>query len=170
MLSLIEDYSQMEFLDIGHGTIWRASVCFIEYDEFDILRQLNDDERVNYALFNHRLPFAGEVIKLPKTQIVSDNFDNVIEPTFHISAFPNPVRNSNVTVELNNFDIKRPNLLPVVKIFNIKGQLLKASSMENKVYVWDRKDTNGREVSSGIYFIKVTDNDISQTKKIIITK
>ena len=168
--SLIEEYPHLDFSDHWNGLVWQASVCFIEYDEFEILRQLNNDDRVLRSDFVNGLP--GIMINwfLPQQPPVSDKSEYAIKPIFTVSTYPNPVWKSNVTIKINNSDIKRPNLLPVVKIFNIKGQLLKSSTMVNEAYVWDRKDTNGRDVSSGIYFIKVTDNDISQTKKIIITK
>ncbi|MEW6686281.1 MAG: FG-GAP-like repeat-containing protein [Candidatus Edwardsbacteria bacterium] len=67
--------------------------------------------------------------------------------------------------------------LPVVcdvylKVYNVNGQLVKTLSNENKnpgVYkvIWDGKDDLGRQVSSGIYFIRLEAGDFSSTKKVL---
>ncbi len=59
-----------------------------------------------------------------------------------------------------------------VKIFNIKGQLvrnLSNSSKEQDIF-WDGKDNKGKEVSTGIYIIKFSSNKQTIYKKVLKVK
>ncbi|MBI9032432.1 T9SS type A sorting domain-containing protein [bacterium] len=85
--------------------------------------------------------------------------------------YPNPF-NPETTIEFNN---------PVqgqvsVNIYNLKGQLVKSLLKDNlnqgvhKV-IWRGNDSNDKQVSSGVYFYKISSgNNKSVTKKIILMK
>jgi hypothetical protein len=122
---------------------------------------------------------------------VWDNTDNIIKDrrdTYHVSLtkdntsiietnqiittnYPNPF-NPETTIEFNN---------PVqgqvsVNIYNLKGQLVKSLLQDNlsqgvhKV-IWQGRDSNDKQVSSGVYFYKISSgNNKSVTKKIILMK
>ncbi len=62
-----------------------------------------------------------------------------------------------------------------LKVYNILGQLVKTLVDEEKPpggyqVIWDAKDQNGEEVSSGIYFYKLKAKDYTETKKMILLK
>jgi hypothetical protein len=62
-----------------------------------------------------------------------------------------------------------------LEIFNIKGQKVFASRLEEKAagkhsYVWNGRDNNGNPCASGVYFCKIQYNNISVSKKLILMK
>lgn len=63
-----------------------------------------------------------------------------------------------------------------LEIYNAKGQIIKAlfdgsiSADEVSVFVWDGRDNDGAEVSSGMYFYKLTTTTETYTKKMIMMK
>lgn len=73
-----------------------------------------------------------------------------------------------------NFGI--PNYSKVsLKVFNVKGQLVKTLVSEIKQAglhsaKWDGTDSNGNLVSSGIYFYKLEANNFSKTMKMTFLK
>ncbi|MDY0151657.1 MAG: carboxypeptidase regulatory-like domain-containing protein [Candidatus Cloacimonas sp.] len=84
--------------------------------------------------------------------------------------FPNPF-NPETTIAYSVKDAS-----PVsIQIYNVKGQLVK--TLENSVkeagnhtVVWNGKDSNGRAVSSGVYYYKMNAGKYSSTKKMIMMK
>ena len=95
------------------------------------------------------------------------------EPEFEpgvLYAFPNPVFSGEI---LNiAFSLSDQNDFSV-KIYNIKGQLIKeidhGNNQSGMVY-WFLKDENNKRVSSGLYFIKVKSGNIILTKKVVVIK
>jgi hypothetical protein len=62
-----------------------------------------------------------------------------------------------------------------LKVYNILGQLVKTLVNEEKLpggyqVIWDAKDQNGEEVSSGIYFYRFESGKYVETKKMILLK
>jgi hypothetical protein len=62
-----------------------------------------------------------------------------------------------------------------LKVYNILGQVVKTLVDEPKSagtyqVIWDGKDQNGEEVSSGIYFYRLKAQDYEETKKMILLK
>ncbi len=84
--------------------------------------------------------------------------------------FPNPF-NPETTIA---YSVKEAS--PVnIEIYNVKGQLVKTLVNEvqeagNHSIVWKGTDNNGRSVSSGIYYYKMTAGKFSSTKKMIMMK
>ena len=90
--------------------------------------------------------------------------------------YPNPVRTSttisfslprNIATDLHG--------LTRIKIYNIKGQLVKKCEVRNakcgmNSMVWDGKDENGEPVANGIYFYKLSTDKKSITKKMILLR
>lgn len=114
----------------------------------------------------------------------NNNFDYVLTPRvtnendvtlpvingISISNYPNPF-NPTTTIAFNlstNDNIS-------LDIYNIKGQKVKnlykgyASTGTHKI-VWDGRDNNGNEVSSGIYFTKISGQHSSAFNKMILMK
>ncbi|MDD4156552.1 MAG: T9SS type A sorting domain-containing protein [Candidatus Cloacimonetes bacterium] len=96
--------------------------------------------------------------------------DVVNEASLSISSYPNPVKDLvHIALKLhNNTQLK-------IEIFNIKGQKVKTLFNEecksgDKLITWDTKDDNDKLVSSGVYFYKVSFDNLSQMKKMLIMR
>ena len=64
-----------------------------------------------------------------------------------------------------------------IRIYNLKGQLVKQLSIFNSQLNWEQssikwngKDENGRELSNGIYFYQLQTGDYVETKKMVILR
>ena len=59
-----------------------------------------------------------------------------------------------------------------IKVYSIKGQIVKRmNTIDGKAgqneLVWDGRDTQGRIVSNGLYFIQVQTQDWSRAQKVL---
>jgi hypothetical protein len=99
----------------------------------------------------------GGLIPIPDKAIISSNYPNPFNPSTTIA-----------------YSIPKDGFVRI-GIYNIKGQKVKDlcnSDMlrgHHKV-LWDGKDANHRNVSSGIYFVKLQASGISSTRKIMLMK
>ncbi len=86
-----------------------------------------------------------------------------------LKIYPNPVRNNRVY-----FDVKSAEPLTKVSLYNIKGQkvteLVFDQNKRDQLFNWDKRDSKGQSVSSGIYFLKVSNSKSAKTEKFIIFK
>ncbi|MFW5628129.1 MAG: choice-of-anchor J domain-containing protein, partial [Candidatus Cloacimonadaceae bacterium] len=86
------------------------------------------------------------------------------------SNYPNPF-NPETTI---GFSVKENG--PVsVSVYNVKGQLVRnlvndVRAAGNHSVVWNGKDNNGRDVSSGVYYYKMNAGKYSSTKKMVLMK
>lgn len=105
-----------------------------------------------------RLPvqeFDGPI--LPETYAMSQNTPNPFNPSTSIDfALPTAAKTK-------------------IEVFNILGQKVKTLVDEyltagNKRVEWDGTDDRGSAVASGIYLYKMTANDFTQTKKMMLMK
>ncbi|MCK4359350.1 MAG: right-handed parallel beta-helix repeat-containing protein [Candidatus Cloacimonetes bacterium] len=87
--------------------------------------------------------------------------------------YPNPFSNS------TNISFNKPTNIREkiqIKIYNIKGQLIKQFKIKNaktkmNIVSWNGKDENGNSLSNGIYLYRLeTDNYKSKIKKMILIK
>ncbi len=87
--------------------------------------------------------------------------------------YPNPFSTS-TTISFNL--ATKSHEKPRIKIYNIKGQLVRIlTPMTNDQcqmtnIVWDGRDENGKELSSGIYFYKLSTEDKTIVKRMIILR
>jgi len=99
----------------------------------------------------------GNTVGIFNNTISSENPD--------ISIFPNPFNNSfNINFTVSN------NSKTIIKLFDILGKNVK--NIENAALlpgIYDYK-VNASELSSGIYFIKFSINDITYFKKVVLLK
>ncbi|MCK4696574.1 MAG: gliding motility-associated C-terminal domain-containing protein, partial [Candidatus Cloacimonetes bacterium] len=113
-----------------------------------------------------------------KVEMDNGETDYNILPSVNIKLkqnFPNPFnpsgagRSPGTTI---SFDI--PNGIQEefkLKIYNIKGQLVKSFKSETNFVVWDGKNLNGKTVSNGLYFYRLeSKNYESKAKKMILLK
>jgi hypothetical protein len=99
--------------------------------------------------------------------------DNIIvqnPAVFLHKNYPNPF-NPTTTI---NYSLKE-NVKVSLKIYNIKGQLVKTLVNDIKPagehsIIWDGRDYNGNRVSSGIYFYKLKAGDFQKVRKMILLK
>ncbi|MEA3475472.1 MAG: T9SS type A sorting domain-containing protein [Candidatus Cloacimonadota bacterium] len=85
--------------------------------------------------------------------------------------YPNPFSTS-TTISFSATDLHRS---AQIKIYNIKGQLVKnfefrIPNSELIKVVWDGRDENGKELSNGIYFYKLSTEDKTIVKRMIILR
>lgn len=97
--------------------------------------------------------------------------DTMVKDGFNLSNYPNPFNpetniSYNITlagyVELSIYNTKGQKVNTLVKNYKNTG---------THTIVWDGKDSNQEQVSSGIYFYRIKTNEIiSKTKKMILIK
>jgi hypothetical protein len=111
----------------------------------------------------------------------------------NLSLYPNPFLNSSsATGVFVEFTLpKKPVSQPVIKIFNIRGQLVKTikltesyNSLVSKVglsgeveqngefysTIWNGRDNNNRPLASGTYIVKVTSGQQVSSKKVTLVR
>lgn len=87
-------------------------------------------------------------------------------------VYPNPF-NPEVNISLENisFDETRPLSL---KVYDVRGRLVKTivdqELTNNKNFVWDGSDNRKQQSPSGLYFIRLTADNITETRKIMLLK
>jgi flagellar hook assembly protein FlgD len=85
------------------------------------------------------------------------------------AAYPNPFN------PFTNLNFNLPEAMNYsLKIYNVAGQLVRSydgvGSQNLNVVIWDGKDNAGSEVSSGVYFYKLTAAGFSATQKMVMMK
>ncbi len=120
----------------------------------------------------------GSIVYVPPVDMDEHSLCN----TFYLSQnAPNPF-NTLTTISFSTTNLRNSSAnwrrLPQIKIYNIKGQLIKQFIIHpdynrekiNEVR-WDGKDENGKPINSGIYFYQLKiGNNIIDTKKCIFLK
>lgn len=86
---------------------------------------------------------------------------------FSLSNFPNPFSKKTKI----SFDLPFRKEKSLLEIYNLRGQKINSFNCEGLDFiVWDGKDYNQRDVSSGIYLCKIISNNMSHSKKMILIK
>ncbi|MFQ5869122.1 MAG: FlgD immunoglobulin-like domain containing protein, partial [Candidatus Zixiibacteriota bacterium] len=87
-----------------------------------------------------------------------------------LQNYPNPF---NASTKIS-YRLREP-ALTKLEIFNLRGELVR--SLVNEVQSpgsyqvdWDGTDSEGREVSSGLYFYRLTSGEVSQTQKMSLLR
>ena len=119
-------------------------------------------------------PWLGEWLNIPikHTGIQDESVPSVQKPV--LISYPNPYflqKNIFLNIVSKNINNERSSL----KLFNSRGELVKCLyvseiSPEFMKYQWDGKDSNGKKVDSGIYFLKWDDSDNTLIHKILVLK
>ena len=108
---------------------------------------------------------------------VSSGEEVVVLDDIDLYNYPNPFnpsgagRSPSTTISFNipeTGDIK-------LEVFNIKGQKVKTlidcySAPGKYEVIWDGKDDNGKQVSSGVYFYKMKAGDYTSVRKMLLMK
>ena len=104
-------------------------------------------------------------------------------PYIDMLSYPNPVTSSSKSQTfLFNFKNIQNILDPKIKIYNIKGQLVKTFKIDQNDLIetkdgfsstiyWDLKDSKGKDISNGVYFYRIESKSInSAIEKIVIVR
>lgn len=108
----------------------------------------------------------------PSEIVVFDPWVGINEPALEteISVYPNPTSGS-ATV---SFSINK-SLPTQVKVFDVQGKLV-ATLLNSEIpageyaLVWDGKSTSGEQLCNGIYFVKISNSQMSVSKKLILMR
>lgn len=91
---------------------------------------------------------------------------------YQLINFPNPFTGS-TTISFCNTEVTKPT---EIKVYNLKGQLVKELGVRSKglgVYeaIWDGRDANNQACSSGIYFVNLELDGVSvETQKVLLVR
>jgi hypothetical protein len=161
---------------------------WVEYN-LNLDEMMLDELAIGTVLdFKLRFHYAEEIFEfnqyglMPEIGVFIDDFSfNEIPPENQaedepeqelivLYAFPNPVFSEGAL----NISFSAENQKDVsAKIYNVKGQLVRvidAGNSQNGLIVWDLKDKNEKQVSSGLYFIKAESRNEIFTKKVMVIK
>lgn len=95
-----------------------------------------------------------------------DNYELVIRNS-KLQNYPNPF--NPVTTISYNLPVNVAN--PVIDIFNIKGEKIRTFNCQNQMpIIWDGTDNFQNQVSSGIYFYKISADKETAMKKMLLLK
>ncbi len=155
---LIEEANANQFLD---NTTISDTVLFNMNDDFVTIAGNTDNCEIVFWLQNDETNEIFHAGKLPFTEfqlgLISLDDDEIPNNDHSLRIFPNPCK----TTETMNISFSLPNTIQYaeLKIYNIKGQLVKTITMEqaskNVSFNWNGKNNADRQVSSGIYLMQI---------------
>jgi len=152
-----KDFNELSFQVATYGKGGKRSIPAFVYNETQdaFVQKPVILDKDSYAVV--RLG-TGEGIELPKEFTLYQNFPNPITSSTTISFIPSP------GVEKSE-----------IKIYNIRGQLVKEFKNQNakgkmNIVEWDGKDNNGKQLSSGIYFYKLISGEKTAVKKMVLMR
>lgn len=110
------------------------------------------------------------VMILQKPTLVEGE-DETIPSSFELfQSYPNPFNNTTAI----KYRLQKTADVSLV-IYNVLGQKVRTLVEEEKqrgavTVIWDGKDEQGKDLSSGIYFYRLTAGEVSQTRKMVLLK
>ncbi len=122
-----------------------------------------------HAFQNNRNPFVDRpefVNRVWNPEVsVSDEIANAVPELRIDSVYPNPFRDE-VRVSVDAKD--SPKLSAT--IYNLRGEKIRDISGDSaqKSFSWDARDSAGRRLPSGVYFIRIQSQSASATKKLLL--
>ncbi len=100
--------------------------------------------------------------------------EQIIKPTSEssLSIYPNPFNpQTNILLDLTEQDKQQP---ISVRVYNVRGQLVKTivqdAIVQTSNFVWNGKNDSDKNVSSGLYFIKVNTTSTTIAQKVMLLK
>ena len=109
---------------------------------------------------NYLVLFIFSLLFLISVQGFSQSNANNMPQQEHIeglSIYPNPVNNGRLFVYITTYK----NLTKKVEIFNVLGKKIFDTNLSGK-------ELNISQFSTGVYILKITENNISETRKLVI--
>ncbi|MBU0692267.1 T9SS type A sorting domain-containing protein [bacterium] len=89
----------------------------------------------------------------------------IIPETMKLSVYPNPF-NSAITIELNNLPYQQKEIM----IYDILGRQVWQWQGAASSFIWDGINNQGKQLSSGRYWIEVRSDGVTKTKPVILLK
>ena len=112
-------------------------------------------------------PENQKIIQIEGHSNLLGNEDRAITTVFQLyEPFPNPF-NPVTTIEFDIIDAQQRTSL---EVFNISGQIMKSIFNDNLKSSFYSFQWNAVHEPSGIYFIKLTNGNHSQTRKVVLIK
>ena len=167
--------------DTGTSYAWFDNVGLIEWNDWEFqiespeisnpndfyFYQIRTDETLTTASVKYVETAYG-----PLPQVGVDEQPVQDQMISHIRNYPNPIKSSTSisfysTRNLGNAE---------VKIFNIKGQIVRKLKITNyelgmNEVIWDGKDTFGKKLGNGIYFYTISSgNRVLATQKCLLLR
>lgn len=160
------------------GVLWIVASDRVYKFENHELSQYEEDFYISYGYYrkdlilrnNNKYFFNYDNFYIFNEQGVNPT-DPIVSPgLFSLKNYPNPFNPSTTIL----FSLDTPGTVEL-NIFNIKGQKVKSyginaySKGEHRV-MWDGKDDDQKNVSSGIYFVRISSDSKQQIHKMMLIK
>ncbi|MCK4404429.1 MAG: T9SS type A sorting domain-containing protein [candidate division Zixibacteria bacterium] len=168
------------FEQLAPGESLSFAVAFVigETLHVDPLNFVNNFSVTNPNEFYANLNFSNLVQNALTAQILYDTMFTDVEESeievpksFHLSQNqPNPFNLCTII----EYSLKKTSHVSL-KIYNVRGEVVRTVVDQKQKpgihqMIWDGKNQKGKEVASGIYLYKLTADDRSETKKMILLK
>jgi Leucine-rich repeat (LRR) protein/pimeloyl-ACP methyl ester carboxylesterase len=175
LVTITFDYDESEVLASGlaeaelkiayYDTLWHPMTTNVDMDNNQV--SVTSDHFSLFAIGS----FTGtgieeepEVATLPSSSGLSQNYPNPFNPSTTIKY---QLKGESPSTKSSMF--------ATLKIFNIRGQLVRTLVNEEKLpgsysVIWDGKDQNGKQVASGVYFYRLEAGDYQETKRMVLLK
>ena len=128
----------------------------------------------SYTTYQYYIKSVYEQGFSPPSEIIEVTTDSIsadpeISIAFTSSAYPNPF---SISTTISFTGKIQPNNLSEIKIYNIKGQLIRELKIQNlklkiNEVVWDGKDNQGMPVATGIYFYTIQAGETKANGKML---
>ncbi|HRT11239.1 MAG TPA: T9SS type A sorting domain-containing protein [Patescibacteria group bacterium] len=150
------------------GTPWSAAILL---DGNNLLRFQQDAEEPIVELLNRQpVTFVmpdGVQFRQAISRLTGDYSTAVDDPVIPVTlmsvgCYPNPFAASTTIKFVGNIPTK-------IEVFNIKGQKIQSLTNNSKTQsiVWDGRNSQGKQVADGVYFIRATAENQMMTTKVI---
>lgn len=162
-----------KIFDITNGLTIFQKDDEANYYTYPTFWDADNDGVLECSFYSYDFPsFFGYSIQIYSTNISTTKVQSEpVQISFKVEQnYPNPF-NPSTTI---NYSINSPGTIGI-KIFDIKGELIKSISKEhqhigNFQYVWDGKNSQGTDVSSGAYFYQIKNGEKLETKKMMLLR
>ena len=145
----------------------------VDYSGFTLLYEMTIASSLIHISFleNHNQLLIGTDLATSLYNIdftTTSEVNQVTELHQNISVYPNPSSSENINFKLKNQQQAE------LRIYNIKGQLVKTMNIDTKhndeIVSWNKKNEQNNAVSSGIYFYQLKSNNHTEKGKFLIIK
>lgn len=139
--------------------------CMSDYSETNGYFQCYEVGDLNQDGFNEFVVWAftypgydvPSYVKILTESYTSIEDDLIPAADLRLDCYPNPFKDA-LTISVRQKGCREK--INTIKIYDLKGRLVfRASIPGSDSYLWDGKDSSGRPVSSGIYFLQAKDID-----------
>lgn len=167
--------------NISSVTLWyyveddSTSVLFnnIDEDTYSLDWNINDNEvndSISYRIEAQDTDNLTSTTPLYSLNIIVSNDNHEVGQAYGFtSLYPNPF-NDSLSIKFRSKSHNQS-----VKIYNLKGQLVKelsssAKAGSNANVKWDGQDFNGKRVSSGVYYMVLESENLRDVRKVLLLK